>query len=578
MRIGILFMGNESDRIWGGSVITYHLASALKELGHDVWRKPALSWPAWVDVLSIQSDLLILHGVPATRVPLEVLSCCNVSIYWWLTELFYNDQAIRLSGFDGIATNSSEAASKLNRLGKYARLIELAAPAESAIAAPRTEYRTFSTYLGQFPHKSPSQMDLMLGPASEHGLAIWGRGWESSPYKQFHRGILPLLEVGHLYRSAEVVLALTEERQKKRGMINNRIFEAIISGSVVISDEFPLLERHELGRYVHFSVSSSHTKQLLGASSSPAFKSLAVEGRDLVLARHTYAHRAKEMLDFYEEISSKKSQQRRNMFRPSHNRTQALPQGMFEIDRLAITIAPQGGRPFAPKRWWGLKNLSRYTRADCPDQLGIRVTYPEGSASPTVYHKWGAPLGGAHFLVDLPHGPRKRCHLRYYVRFSQDFEFVKGGKLPGLFGGTQWCGRQIPDGTNGFSTRYMWRAAGEGEVYAYLPSCDNFGLSFGRGRWQFRPGYWHLLEQSIELNDTGARNGSIKTWLDENLVLDEEGLVFRTCDDLLIDGIAFSTFFGGEDPSWCTPKTVHIDFAGFRTSDDYIGIEPYLMN
>jgi hypothetical protein len=38
--------------------------------------------------------------------------------------------------------------------------------------------------------------------------------------------------------------------------------------------------------------------------------------------------------------------------------------------------------------------------------------------------------------------------------------------------------------------------------------------------------------------------------------------------------VFFSTFFGGSDPSWATPRTQHTDFAAFAVSDRYIGPVP----
>ncbi|NET48353.1 MAG: hypothetical protein F6K09_06420, partial [Merismopedia sp. SIO2A8] len=122
---------------------------------------------------------------------------------------------------------------------------------------------------------------------------------------------------------------------------------------------------------------------------------------------------------------------------------------------------------------------------------------------------------------------------------------------------------KIPDGTNGFSTRFMWRKDGEGEVFAYLPNSSDFGTSIGRGSWRFQPGKWHHIEQEVVLNDPGRENGRIRVWLDGEQVLDREDLIFRSTSELKIEGIFFSTFFGGGDKSWATPKDVYIDFADF---------------
>lgn len=215
---------------------------------------------------------------------------------------------------------------------------------------------------------------------------------------------------------------------------------------------------------------------------------------------------------------------------------------------------------------WGLKNIEVMENPRSKFTKYLRVRYPEGSASPTVNRKESAPLGGAQFFANLNMQPRDALRLSYYVRFSDNFDFVKGGKLPGLFSGKVSTGGKIPDGTNGFSTRYMWRRNGDGEVYAYLPTSKEHGTSLGRGNWQFQPGTWHFIEQEVILNQPGKNDGRIRVWFDGKQVLDQGELTFRTTNNLKIEGILFSTFFGGGDPSWATPKDVYADFANFSVS------------
>lgn len=196
----------------------------------------------------------------------------------------------------------------------------------------------------------------------------------------------------------------------------------------------------------------------------------------------------------------------------------------------------------------------------------LRVRYPKNSASPSVSRKEGVPIGGGQFYANLGIAPKDVLRLSYYIRFSENFDFVKGGKLPGLYGGDGNSGGDIPDGTDGFSTRFMWRTNGDGEVYAYLPTSEKDGTSIGRGEWKFTPGVWYRLEQEVTLNQPGKANGRVRVWLNEQPVLDESGLTFRTIDGLKIEGVFFSTFFGGGDSSWATPKDVYADFADFNVS------------
>lgn len=215
---------------------------------------------------------------------------------------------------------------------------------------------------------------------------------------------------------------------------------------------------------------------------------------------------------------------------------------------------------------WGLNNISAIALTNSKFARVLRVNYPAGSASPLVTGQTAAPVGGTQFFADLGMQPQNSLRLSYYLRFSPDFNFVKGGKLPGLFGGKVNNGRKIPDGTNGFSTRYMWRTKGDGEVYAYLPTSNEHGTSIGRGNWRFQPGTWYHLEQEVILNQPGKKNGRIRVWVDGKPVLNQGNLTFRTTNNLKIEGVFFSTFFGGGSAAWATPKNVYIDFADFSVS------------
>lgn len=207
-----------------------------------------------------------------------------------------------------------------------------------------------------------------------------------------------------------------------------------------------------------------------------------------------------------------------------------------------------------------------------PVEQALQVTYPEGTASGKADTS-GSPRGGAQAYLRLRQAPVDALHLRYLVRFPSGFDFVKGGKLPGLYGGAVTSGGHIPDGESGFSTRYMWRRQGAGEVYAYLPSSRQHGTSLGRGSWTWPTGRWACVEQAVQLNTPGRQDGSVQVWLDGHLVLTAQQLVFRTSTSLRIDGVFFSSFFGGGDSSWATPVRQWADFAGFEVGTGRLGCQ-----
>jgi len=211
--------------------------------------------------------------------------------------------------------------------------------------------------------------------------------------------------------------------------------------------------------------------------------------------------------------------------------------------------------------WERMALMAAEDEAD-PERF-LRVFYPEGSASQVVARTLDAPEGGAQAYLTLSQ-PAGEATLEYRVRFPADFEWVRGGKLPGLYAGTATAGGRVPDGANGFSTRYMWRKGGQGEVYAYLPTSQEHGTSMGRGAWTFPRGQWVTIRQHLRLNRPGHFDGVIEVSVGDEVVFTADGVEFRDVTELGIEGIFFSTFFGGDDESWASPGLQHIDFADFR--------------
>jgi len=198
---------------------------------------------------------------------------------------------------------------------------------------------------------------------------------------------------------------------------------------------------------------------------------------------------------------------------------------------------------------FGATNLDR--------QAGVVLArYPRGSYDPSAVRTAGAPLGGAQFRTPFARmkvAVEGEIGLRFRLQFQDNFQFVKGGKLPGLYGGTANTGGRLPDGTDGYSLRFVWQAQGEGAVSAYLPTSGRWGSAFGLGQWRFIPGRNHELALYMKLNTPGRADGIIAAWADDVLVAYAPDVVFRSVEQLGIDGFYFSTFFGGGTPDWATP-------------------------
>ncbi|MHB0774505.1 polysaccharide lyase [Halomonas sp. WWR20] len=218
---------------------------------------------------------------------------------------------------------------------------------------------------------------------------------------------------------------------------------------------------------------------------------------------------------------------------------------------------------YQAEKHWGLDhNVTLLSPAETGlTEAGLRVLYPAGTSAPSDQGKGGA---GFYARVGQLQGAEHAC-LRYKVRFQPGFDFVKGGKLPGLYGGQAPSGGDEVTGSNGFSMRFMWRKEGQGELYEYIVNKDGkYGKSVGRGKWIFPTGRWVSIEQEIILNDPGQDNGIARVWIDGEPQFEQHGIIYRTTQDVTIDGLMFSTFFGGNGKGWRTPRDQIADFSDFE--------------
>ncbi len=88
-------------------------------------------------------------------------------------------------------------------------------------------------------------------------------------------------------------------------MINNRIFEALSCGNVVISDYSDILNE-TFGEVLQFVRQPEDIdlvlQQLMDPSFADYFEQLRNRGRELILSRHTWSHRVLQIIDFFTSL------------------------------------------------------------------------------------------------------------------------------------------------------------------------------------------------------------------------------------------------------------------------------------
>ncbi len=232
-------------------------------------------------------------------------------------------------------------------------------------------------------------------------------------------------------------------------------------------------------------------------------------------------------------------------------------------------------------RHLGIKQ-KRVSIAQTNDNKVLDVLFPKG--------KFGPKETGASWIVKFP-GVYEQLSLEYKVMFNKGFLFSRdkliGGKLPGLMGGKSISGNANANGSNGWTSRIMWGQQGRGLGYVYYPdmrdhdnnkqACPRTGQRTedckiyrnkyftysvnsnsqcisewpeAKDEFKFESKRFYTIKQHIKMNTAnppqeGNRDGVIKIWVDDRLLLNCTNIRFRDVPGLGIDSLLFNTFFGG---------------------------------
>ncbi|EJD54658.1 hypothetical protein AURDEDRAFT_110207 [Auricularia subglabra TFB-10046 SS5] len=259
----------------------------------------------------------------------------------------------------------------------------------------------------------------------------------------------------------------------------------------------------------------------------------------------------------------------------------------------------------------GVIKISRglnHTLVDAPGDAPAgtkawQINYPKGSYNPSADD---AVRGGIGFYFPGPTGhdwsdpATNEILFSYAVYFPAGFNFVKGGKLPGPYGGATedeayaCSGGRQDDREGCFDLRLMWRTSGAGEIYAYVPiSTDgsdpntksfstlknsvidgSFGVSVARGAFTFATGAWTVVAERVKLNTVGQTDGELELFVNGESVIHATNLQIRTKPEVVFRGVHFQSFFGGSDNTWATPTDQQVFFAGISGATLEPGASP----
>jgi hypothetical protein len=204
-----------------------------------------------------------------------------------------------------------------------------------------------------------------------------------------------------------------------------------------------------------------------------------------------------------------------------------------------------------------IDNVSITRFKDAPAPVAMGVSLRKGSASP---RRTEGPKGGMSFAWQpRALAGRSAACLAYHVLLPADFDFHRGGTLPGISGGQE--GNQ----GDGFVAALAWRPKGGGGATlrvrhggtARAAPAERTEFSFARGRWV-------KLEQEVVLNTPKAGDGILRVWVDGALAVERTDLTYRGGPEVTIAGVSADVHYGAEDARGAAPKDASVWLTPFE--------------
>lgn len=296
LRIGIT-VSRDSERAAHGDYHTAReLGAELRRLGYEVelleayrerWRRRIGS----IDVL-----ISLLDSFPLDQAPPGIVSVAWVRNWTerWIGRPWFDDYDLVLA--------SSERSRRLiaERSSQVAELMPLATnPSRFRPVEADPRLAADLVFAGNHWGVGRDVERALPALAGELAVKVFGRGWEAvAGMNGCHAGRLDYDLLPAAYSSARVVVDDSAHHTRRYGAVNSRVFDALACGTLVASNDREGVRELFDAEFPVWEDAEDLLGHALAAREHPAeIERLVERYRAQVLARHTYAHRARQLRD-----------------------------------------------------------------------------------------------------------------------------------------------------------------------------------------------------------------------------------------------------------------------------------------
>lgn len=190
----------------------------------------------------------------------------------------------------------------------------------------------------------------------------------------------------------------------------------------------------------------------------------------------------------------------------------------------------------------------------------LRHVIRQGEASTDEDHgmQWWSPLGYSY----------NEIYFSFRLRLKPGFEPVLSGKFNGLKGGPNFRPDTHPGYDDGFAQMLTWNYFPDLVQYVYhqdqtTQSGQPYALGYGLPTGEWITVTTRMVMNSVS-NDVGNNDGILETFVERNLVQQLSNLRFRNHENIGIEQLLITNFFGGDEtPEWMAIRDEYVDYDDF---------------
>lgn len=174
----------------------------------------------------------------------------------------------------------------------------------------------------------------------------------------------------------------------------------------------------------------------------------------------------------------------------------------------------------------------------------VSIVRKEGAAPAAIEVGLPRSAPGREGGMGFPWEPRALAGktaacLTYQVYFPADFDFRRGGRLPGFGSGLADAAQP-----QAFAAVPAWGPAGRsGAVLNVLPG--EAALIQAQAELNFAKGRWVKVDQEIVLNTPKTPDGTLRVWLDGELAIERKNMNYRATDKVTLSSVVADVHYTG---------------------------------